>query len=128
MPALPNSGRSRCCPRAKLKSRFLAVVRQHKTRIINISSISGLIGFPGCSGYCGSKFALEALTGALRQELAPLGVPVIAVNPGYIKGPLLGKTVDAYKLMCIRLWLGPKRESSRPAQCRKQTTPPSPLP
>ncbi|WP_312097183.1 SDR family oxidoreductase, partial [Niallia sp.] len=56
--------------------------KQGKGMIMNISSISGEIGFPGLSPYVSSKFALEGWSEALRLELAPFSIPVILVEPG----------------------------------------------
>lgn len=51
-------------------------------RIINISSISGLIGFPGLSPYVSSKYALEGYSESLRLELKDFGVDVVLIEPG----------------------------------------------
>ncbi|KPB04767.1 SDR family oxidoreductase [Bacillus sp. CHD6a] len=51
-------------------------------RIINISSISGLIGFPGLSPYVSSKYALEGYSESLRLEVKKLGIDVVLVEPG----------------------------------------------
>jgi NAD(P)-dependent dehydrogenase (short-subunit alcohol dehydrogenase family) len=69
----------------------LPMLRAARGRIINISSISGLIALPGVSVYAGSKHAVEAITDSLRVELGPFGVQVIAVEPGGIKTPLWQK-------------------------------------
>ena len=47
-----------------------------------VSSVFGFSGFPLCSAYCASKFALEGLTEALQHELKPHGVKVALVEPG----------------------------------------------
>ena len=61
-------------------------MRQQKTgRIINISSIAGKLSTPANGTYSATKFALEALSDALRLELAPFGIQVILVEPGAIK-------------------------------------------
>ena len=61
-------------------------MRQQKAgRIINISSISGKLVTPANGAYSATKFALEALSDALRLELAPFGIPVVLVEPGSIK-------------------------------------------
>ncbi|MGM0900955.1 MAG: SDR family oxidoreductase [Bacillota bacterium] len=54
-------------------------------RIINISSISGRIGFPGLSPYTASKHALEGFSESLRLELKPFGIDVVLVEPGSYK-------------------------------------------
>jgi NAD(P)-dependent dehydrogenase (short-subunit alcohol dehydrogenase family) len=56
--------------------------KQGSGKIINVSSISGLIGFPGLSPYVSSKFALEGWSECLRLELKPFGIDVALVEPG----------------------------------------------
>lgn len=51
-------------------------------RIINVSSIAGRVSTPLTGWYCASKAGLEALTNALRVEVAPFGVKVILIEPG----------------------------------------------
>jgi len=53
--------------------------------IVNLSSIAGLVGYPGASVYCGSKGGITNLTRALALELGPDGVRVNAINPGVIE-------------------------------------------
>ena len=50
--------------------------------IVNLSSIGGVITFPGVGYYHLSKFALEGFSGSLAQEVAPLGINVMVVEPG----------------------------------------------
>jgi NADP-dependent 3-hydroxy acid dehydrogenase YdfG len=50
--------------------------------LINSSSLAGLKAFPEIGAYNGTKFAVEALTDALRMELAGSGVKVTAIEPG----------------------------------------------
>ncbi len=68
-----------------ITQKFLPLIRQHKGRIINISSVAGFIATATGAPYAPSKFALEALTDSLRRELTPLGVAVVAINPALIK-------------------------------------------
>ena len=53
-------------------------------RIVNISSVSGLISLPLIGAYSASKYALEALTDALRMELWNTNIKVITINPGFV--------------------------------------------
>jgi len=54
-------------------------------RIVNVSSIGGRISFPLGAWYHMGKFAVEALSDALRRELAPFGIRVVVVQPGAIR-------------------------------------------
>ncbi|MFC7155493.1 SDR family oxidoreductase [Halomarina halobia] len=54
-------------------------------RIVNVSSVAGRISTPGMGAYAASKFALEALTDALRNEVAPHGVGAVLVEPGPVE-------------------------------------------
>jgi NAD(P)-dependent dehydrogenase (short-subunit alcohol dehydrogenase family) len=58
------------------------MIIESKGRIVNISSISGVLSGGGYGMYAGSKHALEAMTDALSNELTDFGVHVSAVNPG----------------------------------------------
>ena len=53
-------------------------------RIVNMSSMGGLMAFPLGAPYHASKFALEALSDALRVEVAPFGIDVVVIEPGII--------------------------------------------
>lgn len=58
---------------------------QRKGTIVNISSVSGRIGFPGYAPYAASKFAVEGFSEALRMELLPFGIHVVLIEPGAYK-------------------------------------------
>lgn len=60
----------------------LPLIRAARGLIVNVSSISGRITSPVTGPYSASKFALEALSDALRVELAPFGVRVVVIEPG----------------------------------------------
>jgi len=55
---------------------------QEDGTIVNISSVYGELSTPGGGPYAGSKFALEAMSDALRAEVADLGIDVVVVQPG----------------------------------------------
>jgi NAD(P)-dependent dehydrogenase (short-subunit alcohol dehydrogenase family) len=58
-------------------------------RILNISSIGGYRGAAGFGVYSSTKFAVEGLSEALHDELAPLGVHVTVIEPGYFRTDFL---------------------------------------
>jgi len=59
--------------------------QQHRGQIINVSSIAGKIAPPFEGAYAATKFALTAISDALRLELADYGIAVITVYPGPIQ-------------------------------------------
>jgi len=61
-----------------------AMRRAGQGRIVNVSSVAGRVGIMGGGAYHASKFALEALTDALRPEVEPFGIAVVNVLPGPI--------------------------------------------
>jgi NAD(P)-dependent dehydrogenase (short-subunit alcohol dehydrogenase family) len=66
--------------------------RQRSGRILNLSSIGGFESAAGFGVYCSTKFAVEGLSEALRTELAPLGIHVTIVEPGYFRTNFLDAT------------------------------------
>jgi NAD(P)-dependent dehydrogenase (short-subunit alcohol dehydrogenase family) len=57
--------------------------------VINISSILGLVSFPGWGLYCAAKYALEGLSESLAAEVASYGIKVTIVEPGYFNTDFL---------------------------------------
>lgn len=72
-------------------------------RIVNVSSISGLVAGPTYGAYSGSKFALEAVSDALRREVRHLGVEVVVVEPGAIATPIWTKSLTAARDLADRM-------------------------
>ncbi|HEY5983508.1 MAG TPA: SDR family oxidoreductase [Anaerolineales bacterium] len=70
---------------------FIPFLRRGRGRIVNMSSISGMIASPFLSPYSSSKWALEALSDALRVELHPWQIEVSVVQPGAIDTPIWSK-------------------------------------
>ena len=71
---------------------FLPLLRRGRGRIVNMGSIAGRGTIPLLGPYSASKFALEALTDALRMELQPWGIQVSIIEPGAIATPLWEKS------------------------------------
>ncbi|GAA4168227.1 oxidoreductase [Gryllotalpicola koreensis] len=61
--------------------------------IVNLSSIAGRTSALGSGYYSASKYAVEGLSGSLRQELAPLGIRVIVVEPGGFRTDFAGRSL-----------------------------------
>jgi NAD(P)-dependent dehydrogenase (short-subunit alcohol dehydrogenase family) len=62
--------------------------------IVNFSSIGGLVAFPALSFYNATKFAVEALSESLAQEVAPLGIRVLLVEPGPFRTDWAGRSAN----------------------------------
>lgn len=73
---------------------FAPLVIESKGRIVNISSISAFLSDSGTSAYTMSKAAVEAFTNVLAVEMAPLGVSVIAVEPGAYNTDILKPALE----------------------------------
>ncbi len=81
----------------------LPLLRAARGRIVNITSIGGLVAGPMLGPYHASKFALEALTHTMRTELAPWGIEAIAIEPGQIATPIWGTASDLADRMLERM-------------------------
>ena len=64
---------------------LLPVLLRDSGRVVNISSVGGKVAMATYGPYAGTKFALEAVSDALRREVAPLGVQVVVVEPGGVR-------------------------------------------
>lgn len=72
----------------------LPYMRQQKSgHIVNMSSISGLVGTPGLGYYNLTKFALEGMSEALGLELAPIGIHVTVIEPGPFRTDFVGRSL-----------------------------------
>ena len=71
---------------------FLPLIRQARGRIVNMGSIAGRAAMPLMGPYSASKFALEAITDALRLEVRQWGIHVSIVEPGAIATPIWAKS------------------------------------
>jgi len=75
--------------------------RQRGGHIMNVSSIAGITGFDGASVYCASKYAIEGLTASLALEVAPFGIKVTAVEPGFFRTEFLDPSSVRYGATAI---------------------------
>jgi NAD(P)-dependent dehydrogenase (short-subunit alcohol dehydrogenase family) len=68
----------------------LPVMRKQRSgRILNLSSIAGMVGFPAASIYCSSKFAIEGFSESLALDVADFGIRVTLVEPGFTRTDFL---------------------------------------
>ena len=89
----------RACIKHMMKSRW--------GRIINISSIVGVVGNPGQANYCASKAGIIGLSKNLALEVASRGITVNCVAPGMIKSPMVDKLPEeAQKKMLEHIPVG----------------------
>lgn len=72
---------------------FMPQVRRSGGRIVMVGAISGLVSSRLLGAYAASKFALEAISDALRRELADWQIPVSLVEPGRIATPIWSKSL-----------------------------------
>lgn len=90
--------------RAMMETNFFGLARmthevlpgmrsRRRGNIVNISSIGGLVGFPGVGYYNATKFAVEGLSEALSKEVAPLGIKVLVVEPGPFRTDWAGRSL-----------------------------------
>jgi len=73
----------------------LPAMRERRSgRILNMSSIAGKIASPLMGAYASSKHALEGLSDSLRLELAPFGVRIVLIEPGFIPTNMANASLD----------------------------------
>ena len=75
---------------------LLPILRaQHRGYVVNIGSVGGFTASPGWGAYNSSKFAIEGMSESLLQELAPLGIRVMLVEPGYFRTDFLNDSMKS---------------------------------
>lgn len=72
-------------------------LKQRSGKIINISSVTGIMGNPGQANYCASKAGIIGLTKSMARELGSRGITVNAVAPGLIETEMTEKLPDSVK-------------------------------
>jgi short-subunit dehydrogenase len=74
---------------------FLPAMRRRGSgRILNVSSVGGRVTFPLFGPYHATKYAVEAMSDALRMELRPFGIKVVLIEPGPIKSEFSQRSFD----------------------------------
>ena len=72
---------------------LLPALIRAKGRVVNISSVGGKVAMATYGPYAATKFALEAVSDALRREMAPFGVGVVVVEPGAVRTEMPGRAI-----------------------------------
>ncbi len=74
-----------------MRSCLRTMMRNRSGRIVNIASISGVIGNPGQPNYSASKAGMVGMSKSLAREVAPRGITVNCIAPGFIETPMTGE-------------------------------------
>lgn len=112
--------------RRQLETNFFGVVRtiqvalpeleKSRGRLGVVGSVNGYIGTPAASAYCASKFAVRGLCDALRHELAPRGISVTHLAPGFVASEIRAKdnheVLDPAAVERVPSWLVASAEAS----------------
>ena len=77
-----------------LTQQLLPLLRASRGRVINVTSIGGIMPGPMIAAYQAAKAAVEAVSDSMRIEFAPFGVHVSAIAPGSIATPMLSRSPD----------------------------------
>jgi short-subunit dehydrogenase len=85
-------------PMALTRAVLPEMIRRRRGKIVNISSVSGVMPTPFAGAYCASKAALNAASDAMRMELRPLGIAVVTVQPGGIQSAFGERAADDVNL------------------------------
>lgn len=82
----------------ELTRRLIPAMRRNGAgRIVQCSSVLGFVAAPYRGAYCASKFALEALTDAMRLELVGTGIDVALIEPGPIATRFVATALDGFR-------------------------------
>lgn len=84
------------------KAAIITLLKQRRGVILNIASVSGIIGLPRQTNYSASKGGIIAFTKALAKEVGPYNVRVNALAPGFIETDMLKDLKEGYKDQAIK--------------------------
>ena len=82
---------------------IVTFLKQKKGDIVNISSVSGLIGLPRQTNYSATKGGINAFTKALAKEVAAYGVRVNAVAPGFIETDIISQFNETQREQILKM-------------------------
>jgi 3-oxoacyl-[acyl-carrier protein] reductase len=85
------------------KAAIITLMKQKSGSIVNIASVSGVIGLPGQVNYSASKSGIIGFTKSLAKEVVKQGINVNAVAPGFIDTEMLTKLPDKFKNEMLNL-------------------------
>lgn len=96
---------------AALMRAVLPHMRERRSgAIVQMSSMGGQISFAGFSAYSGTKFALEGMSEALADEVRPLGIKVLIVEPGAFRTGFFAATTDSEQIADYSATVGRTRQ------------------
>src|ERR1700689_685649 len=74
---------------------LLPALIESRGTVVNVTSVGGKVAMAGYGPYAGTKFALEAVSDALRREVAGFGVKVVVIEPGAVTTEMTGRLIVA---------------------------------
>ncbi|CAM4842366.1 unnamed protein product, partial [Rotaria magnacalcarata] len=81
-----------------MTKKFLPLlISKRDSRVINICSVAGFLAPSYLSAYSASKYALESFSDCLRREMAPWGLRVSAIEPGFMRTPIIESTSISFE-------------------------------
>ncbi|MGH3210117.1 MAG: oxidoreductase [Trebonia sp.] len=109
---------------AALTRAVLPAMRERRSgTIVQMSSMGGQLSFAGFSAYSGTKFALEGMSEALADEVRPLGIKVLIVEPGAFRTGLFGATTGSEQIADYSATVGPTRQMIQASDGRQPGDP-----
>ena len=85
------------------RAAIVAFLKQKSGNIINISSVSGLIGMPRQTNYSAAKGGINGFTKALAKEVAAYGIRVNAIAPGFIETEMISQLTAEYREQALKM-------------------------
>ncbi|MBV9384782.1 MAG: SDR family NAD(P)-dependent oxidoreductase [Streptosporangiaceae bacterium] len=100
-------------PAALIRAVLPHMRRRRSGAIVQMSSMGGQLSAPGFSAYSATKFALEGMSEALADEVRPLGIKVLIVEPGNFRTSLFANTRASAQIDDYAATVGPTRQMTQ---------------